>query len=238
MTRASTKADETQSAEVFLRLLAVEHGPLVSREAPDFEIPLRAGPRVGLEIVELADFTLARGESLVARLRDSLADRLREDGIDVRMHLSIPEGLGAELARKGALKRHEHALVALAHRHVALSAGPASFDGSALRLLGIDCVASVDVGEGSVVTIGTRAHGRGHSFVQQAIDAKNAKIAEYKGNLPGCGIWLLLRARARQRSNVWHVVVDETQEYASAFDRTFFLHDTDGLHELRTRPPT
>jgi hypothetical protein len=81
-------------------------------------------------------------------------------------------------------------------------------------------------GAGGVITSGS-AVGRRAPFVQQCIDRKSAKIAEYRARLPGRPIWLLLVAGVAGRSAVWSVVL-EGQAYSSAFERTFYLDAYDG----------
>ena len=62
MTRPEAKQYEVKVVREFIRLHGVElDGEPLAGEGPDFELSLKGGARVGLEITELADPTIALG---------------------------------------------------------------------------------------------------------------------------------------------------------------------------------
>jgi hypothetical protein len=226
MTREADKARELLAVLELIRRLDLQgqvDGP-TPRERPDFELRFRDGTSVGIEVTELADSRIASGEAAVTRLRKAVQAGLAELGVSIGLGLSIGEGFASELARDGRhVRDHADGIVRLVQEHIRAGRQPRRYRNDFLRANGAPFVLEAWIGEspGKIYTSGT-AYGRREPFVQQCIDAKNAKIAEYRASLPGRPIWLLLVAGVAWRSAVWSVVL-EGHTYSSRFDRTFYI---------------
>ena len=231
MTREAVKAWELRAVQELIRRLELEiqaEDP-ETRESPDFELRFRDGSAVGVEVTELADPSIASGDAAVTRLRTELERRLDDLGLLVGVGLRIGEGFAFELARDGQRVRdHVDGLVLLVQDHAQARRRPRWYRHDTLYKRGIPFVLEVWIGEGAggVITSGS-AVGRRAPFVQQCIDRKSAKIAEYRARLPGRPIWLLLVAGVAGRSAVWSIVLDG-HAYSSVFERTFYLDAYDG----------
>lgn len=72
--------------------------------------------------------------------------------------------------------------------------------------------------------------------MQECIDSNNAKVTEYRANMPGCGLRLLVVTGIATRGAVWSKVLED-QVYSTSFDRVFCIDAYENrTFELRTRP--
>ncbi len=219
MTRPQKKAAERAQVAEVLRRLGIDPAEIQERESPDYALPRH---RIGIELAELADPFIAEGQAALEAQRVALAEALSSAGIRRAVQISASEGFAKLLSPRRVRDENVPALVSLIAKHEhrpgysvvgydELVANGVRFIGE-LRLL---------TGSGGV-SAGSSQTGRRAPFVQSCIDAKNAKVADYRANMPECAIWLVLVAGLGVRSAVWSVVVEDC-EYVSAFDKTFCI---------------
>ena len=234
MSRLAKKEHERAAVSELLKWLGIVDAEVSDRESPDFEVFAAEKGRFAIEVVELADPSIAAGQAALKALEKDLADALRSRGLTRGVHLSVGEG-GILFAPREVRARHVKAITELVNERSSRR-GAIDIGNRALASAGAEFVLKVMVNDSGFVTIGSSATGRRQPFVQGCIDAKNAKVSEYRASLgAGQPLWLLLLTGIAFRSGIWSVVVED-HEYISDFDRTFCIDAFENKFiEVKTR---
>ncbi len=163
-------------------------------------------------------------------------ERICAKGIEAHVGLRFSGDDLACLARRGQKEAHATGIVSLVESHQRSGAPYRAYEREFLGCNGMPHLETVYVGAGLSVSTSETAMGHLEPFVQECIDAKNAKVARYRAALPRCEVWLLLVTNYF-RIAVWGAVI-QGHVYQSAFDRTFCLDPDSRMRrvaELKTK---
>ena len=263
MTRAEAKADELQDLRDVIALLPLDVvGEPVADEQPDFQFVLADGRRIGLEHTRAVNEEVARGRGVTGRMAMRVTQGLADAGINAHVNFTLPEGAAAALhSMRRELTAEIAALVNLARDALAqpfeghwqryqllddiindegevVWRDPARARGvQDLRGTGVEFCSSVMVGASDTPFAGcnTTSFGERANVIQDAIDDKSAKLADYRKSGDN-EYWLLVVGSTGPGSSL--DVYEARGEFESPFDRTIFLERFERkCIRLRTRPP-
>jgi hypothetical protein len=241
MTRPEAKAFERRVLDTFLSERGIA-ATVTPRERPDFELALPDGPRIGVELAELADPMVAKGTSAIDRLEEEVRQRLKADGLwseDLTIVLGVTDGLGEALAPPKVRARQVEGIAGVVRDHLARRAEDHEYTADELHERGtpllLTKVRIARTGIGVITSM--LAHGRRGDFVQECFDKKNAKADEYRAEGSG-EVWLVVYCGVHARSAIWSSVTIEGHVYTSTFDRVFCVDAYEGtVFEVKVRRP-
>lgn len=229
---------ELACARLFLsvaRLAAVLHGG----DRPDVVLEFQSGDRVGLEVVGLTDPAEKASTSAMDRVQREAERLLAGERAFVAVHWHTGARLDPSRAQVEEIARSLAEAVRtlrargedIADRCNGLRSYPE------LRQVA-DRVVVLDDAEGPIVTSTTTGwmHGIPH-VVQRALDAKEAKLREYRART-GLPQWLLLVTGSDSAQPLVPRMLPRSHTYRSSFDRAFAIDGAWGeVVELQLNRP-
>lgn len=232
------KSDERRAVTEFLQLQKFS-AEIFERESPDFELRFSDGMVVGLEVSELADETLAKGDATTRRLDVAVAAALQRAGLNLGVTISFHAWKASTVGASRVFNETVARIVELAHQHSKQTEAESVYDEVELRRHGLhESIRMLRFTNGSGVLIGKSGMGIRGSVAHSRVREKTAKLPEYRSKLAADEYWLLLVSGQASRNAVWSEMF-EHDEYATEFDRVYcvdFWASPARVLELKRRP--